>query len=154
MSFIREIKRGENTYYQEVENRWINGKTVQKHTRFIGKDKNSPSSIPLERAQFGYIATRLMQGDLSANELMDMVERMGHHVDMKDLERIGLHYDLKKTPFPFHCTGKAPRGIGNLQEMREKIEETPHISEDHQDALRNCQFKGACENMQGSRSVE
>ena len=99
MSFIRGKKVGSQTYYYEVENKKVNGKTVQKHIRYIGKDKDSPDHIPLERIHFGYIATRLMQGDLSSNELCDMIERMGTHVDQKDLERIGLHYNFKKNSF-------------------------------------------------------
>ncbi|EQD59745.1 hypothetical protein B1B_08069, partial [mine drainage metagenome] len=89
MTFIRKIKRGDKIYYQEVENKWVNGKTVQKHIRYIGKNKDSSDHIPLEKVQFGYIATRLMQGDLSTDELFDMIERMGNHVDREDLERIG-----------------------------------------------------------------
>ena len=95
MSFIRTIKKGDKTYHQEVENKWINGKTVQKHIRYIGMDKESPDHIPLEKVQFGYIATRLMQGDLSPNELLDMIGKMGHRVSRENLERIGLYYDFK-----------------------------------------------------------
>ena len=52
MTFIRAVKKGGHTYYQEVENKWIDGKTVQKHIRYIGKDRDNPSSIPLEKVQF------------------------------------------------------------------------------------------------------
>jgi hypothetical protein len=99
MTFIRKIKRGSNVYYQEVENVWVNGKTVQKHIRYVGKDKDRPSDIPLERVQFGFIATRLMQGDLSPSELLDMIEKMGNLVDRENLERIGLYYNFKKNSF-------------------------------------------------------
>ena len=40
MSFIRRIKRGQYTYLAEVENRWINGKVIQKHIRYVGKELN------------------------------------------------------------------------------------------------------------------
>jgi hypothetical protein len=99
MSFIRAIKKGDKIYYQEVENKWIDGKTVQKHIRYIGRDKESPDHIPFERVHFGYIATKLMQGDLSPNELFDMIEKMGHHVSRENLERIGLNYNFKKNSF-------------------------------------------------------
>lgn len=99
MVFIRKIKKGEKIYYQEVENKWINGKTVQKHIRYIGKDRASPSTIPMNKVHFGYIATRLMQGDLSTNELFDLVDKMGNHVSRENLERIGLFYDFKKNSF-------------------------------------------------------
>ncbi|MBI4980350.1 IS1634 family transposase [Candidatus Woesearchaeota archaeon] len=40
MSFIRKIKNGKYTYLAEVENRWVNGKVVQKHIRYVGKELN------------------------------------------------------------------------------------------------------------------
>lgn len=38
MSFVRKIKRGDKTYLAEVENQWIDGRCVQKHIRYIGKE--------------------------------------------------------------------------------------------------------------------
>jgi transposase len=38
MSFIRKIKKGNKVYLAEVENVRINGKTVQKHLRYVGKE--------------------------------------------------------------------------------------------------------------------
>ena len=38
MSFIRKIKKGDGVYLAEVENTRINGKVVQKHIRYIGKE--------------------------------------------------------------------------------------------------------------------
>ena len=99
MSFIRKIKRGNQVYYDEVENIRVNGKVVQKHIRYIGRDKNNPDHIPIEKMHFGYIATRLMQGDLSPNELFGMIEKMGNHVNRENLGRIGLFYDFKKNSF-------------------------------------------------------
>ena len=84
MSFISGKKVGGNVYYYEVENKRVDGKVVQKYISMsvrMGKDGDGPSGIPLEKVQFEYIATRLMQGDLSADDLMDMIEGMCHHVD-------------------------------------------------------------------------
>ncbi len=38
MSFIRKIRKNGKTYLAEVENRWVDGKCVQKHLRYIGKE--------------------------------------------------------------------------------------------------------------------
>lgn len=38
MSFIRKIKVGSRTYPAEVENRRIDGKVVQRHIRYVGKE--------------------------------------------------------------------------------------------------------------------
>ena len=40
MVFIRKIKRGKFTYLAEVENKWVDGKVVQKHIRYVGKELN------------------------------------------------------------------------------------------------------------------
>lgn len=40
MAFIRKIKRGKFTYLAEVENKWKNGKVVQKHLRYVGREIN------------------------------------------------------------------------------------------------------------------
>jgi len=40
MTFIRKIKKGEYTYLAEVENNWVNGKVVQKHIRYVGREIN------------------------------------------------------------------------------------------------------------------
>ena len=104
MSFVREVVRKNKDgtvvkYYEEVESYRINGKVRQRHIRSLGRDKDKPDSFPLDLMHFGYIATRLMQGDLSPNELFDMIEKMGSHVNRENLERIGLFYDFKKNSF-------------------------------------------------------
>ena len=40
MSFIRKIKNGKYIYLAEVENKWVNGKVVQKHIRYVGREIN------------------------------------------------------------------------------------------------------------------
>ncbi len=104
MPYTRKVVRKNKdgtvvTYYEEVESHRVNGKVVQTHIRSLGKDRDSPSTIPMDKVHFSYIVMRLMQGDLSANELFDMIEKMGYHVSKDDLERIGLIYDFKKNSF-------------------------------------------------------
>jgi len=38
MSFIRRIKRNGRVYLAEVENKWIQGKCVQRHIRYVGRE--------------------------------------------------------------------------------------------------------------------
>ena len=108
---VRKNKNGTVvTYYEEVESHRINGKVVQTHIRSLGRDKERPDSFPVERVHFGYIATRLMQGDLSTSELFDLVERMGNHVSRENLERTGLFYDFKKNSFSLSFYRKRSSG--------------------------------------------
>lgn len=45
MSFTRKIKRGNKVYLAEVENKWINGKCIQKHIRYIGKEADGKTIL-------------------------------------------------------------------------------------------------------------
>lgn len=45
MSFIRRIKRKDRIYLAEVENRWINGKCVQKHIRYVGQEADDKTVL-------------------------------------------------------------------------------------------------------------
>jgi len=45
MSFTRKIKKGNRTYLAEVENQWINGKVVQKHIRYVGKEADGKTVL-------------------------------------------------------------------------------------------------------------
>ena len=104
MSYIRQFKRKNKdgsvkTYYAEVEGIRDGSKVTQRYIRGLGTDPNTPDNVPIGVMHFGYIATRLMQGDLSPNELFDMIEKMGNHVNRENLERIGLFYDFKKNSF-------------------------------------------------------
>jgi hypothetical protein len=45
MSFIRRIKRGDKVYLAEVENRRIDGKVVQRHIRYVGRQADGKTVV-------------------------------------------------------------------------------------------------------------
>jgi hypothetical protein len=45
MSFIRRIKRKGRVYLAEVENRWVNGKVVQHHIRYVGREADGKTLL-------------------------------------------------------------------------------------------------------------
>ncbi|MGC9224087.1 MAG: hypothetical protein ACP5E2_09190 [Terracidiphilus sp.] len=45
MSFIRRIKRGGRVYLAEVENRRIDGKVVQHHIRYVGREADDKTIL-------------------------------------------------------------------------------------------------------------
>ena len=45
MSFIRRIKRQGRVYLAEVENKWINGKCVQRHLRYVGRQADGKTLL-------------------------------------------------------------------------------------------------------------
>lgn len=53
MSFIRKIKRKGRVYLAEVENSWVDGKCVQRHLRYIGREADGETvvSASLSHAQ-------------------------------------------------------------------------------------------------------
>ncbi len=120
MSFIRKIKRGGKIYYAEVENLWINGKCVQKHIQSLGTDPNHPTNFLIEPVHFSYLAVRLMQGDLTPNEVFVMLEGMGQPVRRESLERIGIYYDFGEKTFSIYLfytrSLKKPKNdVGNVE---------------------------------------
>ena len=82
---------------------------MQEYIRYVGKGRDSASGILLK----GSSSVTLQQGScrkLSPSELMDMIERMGHHIDLENPERIGPFYDIKKKLlFPFTVLEHAGR---------------------------------------------
>ena len=107
MSYIRKIirhnKNGETkVYYAEVESVRVDGKVIQRHIRSLGTNPSFPTNFQIDNAQFSYLAVRLMQGDLTPDEVFDMLEGMGHPVIRDTLERIGINYDFGKKTFYIH----------------------------------------------------
>src|SRR3989338_3898129 len=45
MSFIRKIRKGDKIYLAEVENTWSNGKCVQRHIRYVGKEADGKTIL-------------------------------------------------------------------------------------------------------------
>ena len=45
MSFIKKIKKNGRIYLAEVENKWIDGKSVQKHIRYIGTEVDGETKL-------------------------------------------------------------------------------------------------------------
>ena len=90
MVFIRKIKRDGKVYLAEVENKRINGKTIQRHIRYIGKEvdgetklASSISDIQIDEVKFygpllvlHHIATKIgipeLLGECS-NEILSLI---------------------------------------------------------------------------------
>jgi len=45
MSFVRKIKRNGKVYLAEVENQWIDGRCVQRHIRYVGKEADGQTVL-------------------------------------------------------------------------------------------------------------
>ena len=123
MSFIRKIKQRGKTYYAEVENVWIEGKCVQRHIRSLGTDPDHPTNFKIEPVHFSYLALRLMQGNLTPNDVFELLEGMGKPVTRDQLERIGIHYDFEKKTFYiylFHPRRRSRKSRSDVEDAEEK----------------------------------
>jgi hypothetical protein len=101
MSFIRRYNRknknGEiKTYYAEVESVRIGKKVIQRHIRSLGTDPEHPNNFQLDPMNFSSLAFRLMMGNLTPNDVFELLEDMGQPVRRETLERIGIFYDFDK----------------------------------------------------------
>ncbi len=105
--FIREVKRKNKDgtvkiYYAEVESVREGNKVHQKYIRSLGSDLTKPSNYLLEPVHFSYLALRLMQDNLSPNDVFDMLDGMGTPVTRNELESIGIYYDFEKKTFSIY----------------------------------------------------
>lgn len=59
MSFIRKFKRKGRIYLAEVENRWMNGKVVQRFIRYVGKEADGRTvlSVSMSDAEIDAVKT-------------------------------------------------------------------------------------------------
>lgn len=81
MSFIRRIKRGNAVYLAEVENTWVQGRVVQKHLRYVGKEID------------GRIQRRVTTTDVEVEAVRHCADVLAVH---RAAERLGLRDRLGK----------------------------------------------------------
>ena len=135
MSFIRKIVRKNKNgtvkaYYIEVEAYWKDGKPKQRYIRCLGTNPDIPTSIPLDKMHFGYIATRLMQDNLTANEVIELVEKTGNRVDVETLEAIGIKYNFKKNEITLSFYQRKKSGKrSSVQSVEEDSSQNRHARE-------------------------
>ena len=103
MTFIRKIKKDGNIYLAEVENKRVNGKIIQKHIRYVGKEIDgetklavSISDVQIDEVKFygpllvlHDIATKLgipqLLGECS-NEILSLI--YAHCLDYKSVNKM------------------------------------------------------------------
>ena len=103
MSFIRKIRKNGKIYLAEVENKWIDGRCVQKHIRYIGKEvdgqtvlTSSLSHVEVEEVKLygpllvlDYIAKTIKLPELLGEygkEILSMV--YAHCLDYKSINQM------------------------------------------------------------------
>ena len=59
MSFVRRIKRQGRVYLAEVENKWIQGKCVQRHVRYVGREADGKTLLAASLSEVEVEAVKL-----------------------------------------------------------------------------------------------
>ncbi len=84
MSFTRRIKKGDHIYLAEVENKWVNGKVVQKHIRYIGKEVDGKTILSSSMSNIEIDHVKLYGPLLVLNHLaceIQLNEHLGQYSD-------------------------------------------------------------------------
>jgi transposase len=82
MSFIRRIKRQGRVYLAEVENKWIKGKCVQRHIRYIGREADGKTLLAASLSEVEVEQVKLYGPLLVLNHLakeIDLADQLGPH---------------------------------------------------------------------------
>ena len=93
----QKVNRKGHEYYELVDVKWVNGRTVHKYVGYLGKDLSSKREIA-----FGEIlpyVTRLMDLEISDSGMRDVLKKIGIDTDITPITKIVLENDrkLKKT---------------------------------------------------------
>ena len=82
MSFIRRIKRQGRVYLAEVENKWIKGKCVQRHLRYVGRQADGKTLVAASLSEVEVEQVKLYGPLLVLNHLakeIQLAEQLGSY---------------------------------------------------------------------------
>jgi hypothetical protein len=100
MSFIRKIKKGDKIYYAEVVNERIEGKAVQRHIRYIGKDPDAlPTRFELGKEELGQLLDMILKNSITPDDIFNVLEKSGKPVSRGKLKKFGIEYDVSKKTY-------------------------------------------------------
>src|SRR4030067_2325848 len=111
MSFVRKIKKGNKVYLAEVENVRINGKTTQKHIRYVGKEVNNQPILP------GSVATSTVDRVTIYGPLL-ILDEIARQIGLAEL--LGEYGDYLLSLAYAHCV--APDSLTGIVEWYQKSE--------------------------------
>jgi len=111
MSFIRKIKKGSKVYLAEVKNIRVNGKTIQKHIRYVGKEVENQPILT------GSVATASVERVTIYGPLL-VLDEIAHQIDLKRL--LGDYGNYLLSLAYAHCV--APDSLTGIVEWYQKSE--------------------------------
>ena len=88
-----KVNRKGHEYYELVEEKWVNGKVVQKYAGYLGKSPNSRKEI--EPAEIMKYLERLLKKGISQEEIGEILKKMGINYDAWPITNIVIENNLK-----------------------------------------------------------
>lgn len=111
MSFIKKSKRNGKIYLSEVENKWINGKCVQKHLRYIGTEVNGKTKLSTSISDVEIQEVKVF-GPLI------VLHHIANEIGLHDL--LGIYSDEVLSMVYAHCLNY--QSISHMQEWYKKTD--------------------------------
>ena len=111
MSFVRRIKRGNSIYLAEVENVRVDGKVIQKHIRYVGKEVDDKPILT------GSVATSTIDQVTIYGPLL-MLDEIARQIDLSGA--LGEHGDYLLSLAYAHCV--SPDSLTGMVDWFQKTE--------------------------------
>lgn len=88
-----KVNRKGHEYYELVEEKWVNGKVVQKYAGYLGKSPNSKKEIDPDDIM-KYLE-RLLKRGINQEEIDQILKKIGIEYDAWPITKIMIENDLK-----------------------------------------------------------
>jgi transposase len=140
MSFIRRIKRKSGVYLAEVENKWVKGKVVQHHLRYVGREADGKTLLAASISEVEVEQVKLYGPLLVLHHLaqeIDLADQLGaygpeilslvyaHCLDYRSLNHMPGWFERTDLHFLLPCEGLTEkRLLGALDHLESLDAET------------------------------
>lgn len=137
MSFVRRIKRKGRIYLAEVENRWVKGKCVQRHLRYIGRQANGQTLLSASLSEVEVDQVKLYGPLLVLNHLageIRLAEELGaygqeilsmvyaHCVDYRSLNQMASWFERTDLNVLLHLEGLTEKRLLSALDSLESLD--------------------------------
>ena len=137
MSFIRRIKRKGRVYLAEVENQWVEGKCVQRHLRYLGREADgktvlstSLSDVEVEQVKLygpllvlNHLAEEIQLAEhlgVYSQEILSMV--YAHCLDYRSLNHMPSWFERTDLNFLLHLEGLTEKRLLSALDSLESLD--------------------------------
>jgi hypothetical protein len=88
-----KVNRKGHEYYELIEEKWVNGKVVQKYVGYLGKDPKAKNEV--KPGDILPYIERLLNMGISQEEIDQILKKIGIEYDAWPITKIIIENDLK-----------------------------------------------------------